>query len=117
MKRWIFAVLLVVLALAGCTPAEPEADQALRRLEERLVAADLVQEGPAGEAGEQLAWAQEEMCRVEISRNSCYAMTLYDAEGEENGVMAGRQYGVFAVSKDGEHFYRYNAAADAWEEI
>ena len=56
MKRWIFAMLLVVLALAGCTPAKPEADQALRRLEERLVAADLVQEGPAGEAGEQLAW-------------------------------------------------------------
>lgn len=56
------------------------------------------------------------MSEKEIDGNVCYAFDLRFSEDENiNREMAGRLIGIYAVSKDGTKFYRYNMADDTWE--
>ncbi len=74
----------------------------------------IVPPGMQADDGRILVW--EEMSEKEIDGNICYAFDLRFSDDENiNGEMAGRLIGIYAISKDGTKFYRYNMADDIWE--
>lgn len=66
--------------------------------------------------GKALVW--EGMSERIIDGIECYSFELRFSDDEEkNGEMAGRLWGIYAVSNDGTRFYRYNMADDTWEQL
>ncbi len=128
MKKLFSFVLIFVLifALVGCgSSAVLDADHAVAKLEDHLIVTHLIQDGLQLEDGQQMEWDKESITEMKIEENDCYAVTLCFAsvpEFAEGGDMVdGRRFASFAVSKDGQHFYKdnpaANVAADVWEAI
>lgn len=126
-KLFSFVVVFVlVFALVGCgSSAVLDADHAIAKLEDHLIASNLIQDGLQLEDGQQMEWDKESIMETEIEENDCYVVTLCFAsisEFAENGdIVDGRRFASFAVSKDGQYFYKdnpaANVAADVWEAI
>ena len=63
-------------------------------------------------------WQMDEINQLEIEGKECFSLDLrYSDDEARNGVMAGRLFGSYAVSKDGTEFYWYNPADDIREQI
>lgn len=118
-KAFMFITALIcAFILTGCNShAVLDADKAVEELEGHLISISHVGSGLQGAAGEKLAWAKEDIEEIKIHNNDCYMITLRFADEPENGVMAGRRYATYGVSKDGFHFYIENPGAETEEEL
>lgn len=87
-------------------------DQALERLEQRLIEAGYAGEGMRDPEGEPYFW-QMPIRAETIEGQSAYGAELLFGPG----AMYGRLYGSFAVSQDGSRFWHYDQAAGEWQPL
>lgn len=91
-------------------------DLIVESLTDSAVSSGIAQPGMETEDGRAFVW--EEMSEREIDGTGCCSFELRFSDDEEkNGEMAGRLWGIYAVSKDGTRFYQYNMADDTWEQL
>ena len=104
-----------------------DANSAIFALTERLMEAGIIYEGMTGYAGEPIEWAKEVIERPDgsyvhgqnpdvevwqIYDVTCYVATLL--YGDFDSVMAGRLYGIFAITHDRDRVYQYDLAEATW---
>ena len=109
---------------------EMDANSAISALTERLMEAGIICEGMTGYAGEPIEWAKEVIDKPDgsyvhgqnphvevwqIYDNTCYIATL--RYGDFDSVMAGRLYGIFAITHDRNVVYQYDLAEATWSPL
>lgn len=124
MKKYFTLILFIcIFALAGCSnstaigdSAKDIGENAAEALTDHLVSMGTIRPDMQMEGGEKMMW--EEYGEREIAGVQCYVFDLLYSEDEDiNGVMAGRLFSSYAISKDGMEIYCYNPADDIWEQM
>ncbi len=111
----LFTAVVLLFATSASAGGADNQKKLLSRLTNYLVSCDVMNEDMTTEDGRLVCWESKEGKEVALENTLCYAYDLRFSEDEAaNGQMAGRLFGIYAISADGEIFYYYDQANDSW---